>query len=55
MSDALNEYFESVVIPTTSRNFQSFVHGAKDLQFTGGPKDKVLQWLSNLVESSAAV
>ena len=32
----------------TSRNFQSFLRGAKDLQFAGSAKDEVLQWLKNL-------
>ena len=42
--------FEDGDIATTSRNFQTFLRGAKELQFAGGPKDEVLQWLKNLVQ-----
>ena len=43
--------FEEGDIPATSRNFQSFLRGAKDLQFAGCAKDEVLQWLKNFVQA----
>jgi hypothetical protein len=38
-------------IAPTSKNYQSFLLKAKDKRFGGGPKDEVLQWTNDFIET----